>query len=368
MKWQGAKIRELSKAKGISFQNLAELVGVSRQAVNDWANGQVPKGNHLVSLCKIFQVNPDLFFSDKTDDRITLPIHRTRQSAKVTSEMQNEAMLLSKKYVNFFANQKDPEVVPIIKVSEKSLENARIIAKTLRDMAGTVEDKPIDYEHTFRLAERLGIKLIFRDFPNSIKGYAFYVKILSHRIVLVNNSTNVIDLIFPLLHEFVHAIRDDITHSSVYEKEEDNFCDAVANFIQFPDVYVREVYKTIKDLKPGIQIRILKNFASSNGYSLFGIVKAIKRFAPEFNLDVGGANTNLKRDFPTVGEILFKGKDAREYVHIIKDFSKIFVSNIYGQIDYVSDRKIAELLGIESVLDAKEVKAEIKKAFAESES
>lgn len=368
MKWEGAKIKELSNAKGISFQNLAKLVGVSRQAVNDWVHGQVPKGNHLVSLCKIFQVNPDLFFSDKVDNRVTAPIHRTRQSAKVTSEMQNEAILLSKEYVNFFANQKAPEIVPIVKLPEKNSDNARIIAEILRKMAETPEDKPVDYEHTLRLAERLGIKLIFRDFPNSIKAYAFYTKILSHRIVFINNSTNVMDLIFPLLHEFVHAIRDEITHSSVYEKEEDNFCDDVANFVQFPDSYVRWVQETIKDLDTGTQIKILKKVASQNSHSLFGIAKAVKRYDPKFNLNVGGANTNLRRNFPTVGEILFKESDAREYVHIIKDLSKNFVSNIYSQIDYISDRKLAELLGIESVFDAKEVKAEIKRAFVESNS
>jgi len=363
MKWQGAKIRELSKDNKISYQGLAKLIGVSRQAVNDWVKGQVPKGNHLVSLCRIFQVNPDLFFSDKTDDRITLPIHRARLSAKVTSEMQNEARLLSKKYVNFFANQKDPEVVPIIKVAEKSLENARKIAKALRDMAEVAEDKPIDYDHTFRLAECLGIKLIFREFPGPIKGYAFYIKILSHRIVFVNNSTNVIDLIFPLLHEFVHAIRDDIPPGLVYSEEEEDFCDNVANFVQFPESYVNEVYENIRSINPASQIKLLKNYASRNGHSLFGIVEAIKRVDPQFNLNVGGANSNLKKNFLTIGEILHKYDDAREYVQTIIELSNIFISNIYSQIDYISDRKLAELLDIESVLDVKEVRVEIKRAF-----
>ena len=53
MEWIGSKIRDLTKENNISIVKLAEMAGVSRQTVNDWINGQIPKGNHLIFLCKI---------------------------------------------------------------------------------------------------------------------------------------------------------------------------------------------------------------------------------------------------------------------------------------------------------------------------
>ena len=331
MKWKGLKIRKLANEKNISLQKLADLIGVSRQTVFDWIKGQIPKGNHLIMLCKIFQVKPESLFFDNTTDFISVPVHRTRKRAKITSEMQREAILLAKEYANFFKNYKSSEIVPVVRLKERNLENARIIAKKLRSKSGIGVDKPIDYEHTFKLASDLGIYLIFKNFPDSIKGYAFYTKIHNHRVVLVNNYTNIIDLIFPLLHEFVHAIADEENTESIiiYEPEEEKLSDNVANFIQFPEKYVEMVYEFIKDEHPGIQINTLKKLAKSYAHSLYGIVEAIKLIEPTFELKVGGADTNLKRRFPAIGDILFEGYDPKKYVQKLKHFSKNFITSIF---------------------------------------
>lgn len=68
--------------------------------------------------------------------------------------------------------------------------------------------RPLDYQHVFRLMDRLGICVVFRSFPEGLKDYAFYVRISTHRVICVNKRTNVLDLIHPLLHEVVHAVRD----------------------------------------------------------------------------------------------------------------------------------------------------------------
>ena len=366
MKWEGLKIKQLASEKGISLQKLANLIGVSRQTVFDWIKGQIPKGNHLILLCKIFQVKPDSLFFDNTRDFISVPVHRTRKGAKITPEMQQEAILLAKKYTNFFKNYKSSEIVPIVRIKSKSIGTARSIANMLRYRSGIEVDKPIDYEHTFKLANELGIYLIFRDFPDSIKGYAYFTKIHNHRVVFVNNYTKIIDLIFPLLHEFVHAIeeKDDIESNIIYKPEEEEFYDNVANFIQFPEEYVKMVCDLIKNESPGQQINILKKLGKTYAHSLHGIVMAIKQISPTFSLDVGGADTNLRKVFPTVGELLFEDQDLRKYVLRLKNLSKNLIYSIFEQIDNITDRKLADLLGIESALDAREVKLEIKNSFS----
>ena len=54
------KIYELRKAKGMSQEKLAELVGVSRQSISKWESGEtIPELERLVELSRIFEVTTD---------------------------------------------------------------------------------------------------------------------------------------------------------------------------------------------------------------------------------------------------------------------------------------------------------------------
>ena len=361
MEWIGGKIRNLIKEHNSSIVKLAEKTGVSRQTVNDWIKGQIPKGNHLINLSKIFNVSPDFFFATDFDSSISVPVHRTRKKAKVTQAMQNDAMELARTYEILFRNDANSSVLPVVRVYKRNDEIAKKIATELRKRAGIGHDFPLDYEHTFSILEQLGIMVIFRYFPEKIKAYAFYTKIHDHRIVFVNNTTNIIDLIFPVLHEAVHAIRDEINTNYGFDAEEEDFCDKVANYIQFPDEYVHMVYDVINGLPVGVQVNKLKTFGKKYGHALFGIVKQIKSIDPDFNLKIGGADSNFKKGFHTIGDILFIGDDPRDYVAKILALSPLFINIILNQIDSITNRKLGEMLGIEGVLDAKAVKDELIK-------
>ena len=359
MEWLGKKIKDLINENNISIVKLAKKVGVSRQTVNEWINGQIPKGSHLINLCKIFNISPDYLFSNTSNGSISIPVHRTRKTAKVTSKMQKDAMQLAKEYDLLFKNDTDLGIFPAMRGQNRSEKLAKKLAKELRKRANISEDRPPKYEHTFALMKNLGIKIIFRDFSEKIKAYAFYTKIHGHKIVFVNNSTNILDLIFPLLHESVHVIRSEFRVNDDFDTDEENFCDMVANYIQFPDEYVQMVYEVIKDLKNGVQINKLKTFGRKYSHALYGIIKRIKYIDPEFNLKIGGADTNLKKEFPTIGEILFKKKESREYVDILSKLSPLFIDTILHQIDNLTTRKLGEILGIENSMDAKAVKDEL---------
>ena len=359
MEWAGERIKNLIKENNFPIVKLAKKTGVSRQTVNDWINGQVPRGNHLINLCKLFNVNPDFFFLKDFDSSISVPVHRTRRTAKVTSAMQKDALELAGIYEVLFKNDVNSSVVPVVRIHSRTDEAAKKIAGELRKRAGISQDLPPDYKQTFFLLEQLGIKVIFRYFPEKIKAYAFYTKIHGHRVVFVNNSTNIIDLIFPVLHEAVHAIRDEIQINDGFDAEEENFCDKVANNIQFPDEYVHMVYDVINELPAGVQVNKLKTFGKKYGYALFGMVKQIKAIDPGFDLKIGGADSNFKKGFHTIGDILFMGNDPRDYVTKIAVLSPLFISIICDQIDSITISKLGEILGIESVLDAKTVKDEL---------
>jgi transcriptional regulator with XRE-family HTH domain len=359
MEWIGENIRTLIKDHNTSIVNLAKKIGVSRQTVNDWIGGQVPKGSHLISLCKLFKTHPDYFFSKSFDGSITVPVHRTRKKAKVTPKMQESAVSLAKGYDLLFRNDADSGILPVIRGQNRSEKMAKKVARELRAIAEIKEDGPPDYVQVFHLMENLGIKVIFRCFPDEIKAYAFYTKIHGHRIVFINNKTNVLDLIFPLLHEAVHAVRDEYRINDDFDDDEEDFCDMVANHVQFPDAYVLMVFNMIKDLDTPVQVNKLKTFGRQFSHALFGIVRRIKSMDPGFDLKIGGADTNLKKEFPAIGDILSGNNDSGNYVDTLSRLSPLFITTILSQIEALTPRKLGEILGIENLLDAMDVKEEL---------
>lgn len=361
MAWDGRKLKDLTKEKGISLTKLAHLINVSRQTVNDWIKGQVPKGTHLIGISRVLDISPSFFFPDEIPGNISVPLHRKRGVAKVTEVMEKEALQMAEQYEKLFKWSPDPGLVPVLRTTHRDNQNAIAMASSLRELSGIETHKPMDYEHAFCLLPSIKIVTIFGYFPKSLKGYAFYCKIHKHRVVFVNNDTNVLDLIFPLLHEAIHAIRDEEDNKFTDRAEED-FCDSVADCIQFPEEYVKLVYHTIKGRRKAVQINLLKDFSAENQHSMFGIIERLKKISPALDFAVGGANTNLKKGFPSIGDILFKDQDPRSYIHNVRMLSPLFFDIVSKLMNNVTTRKVGEWLGLESSLDAKQAIEEMRNA------
>lgn len=59
------KILQLRKQQGVSQEELAEKVGVSRQAISKWETGEsTPELERVVKLSKVFQVTTDYLLND----------------------------------------------------------------------------------------------------------------------------------------------------------------------------------------------------------------------------------------------------------------------------------------------------------------
>lgn len=68
------KMIELRKQNGLSQQDLADRLGVSRQAISRWETGAVqPLADSVKSLAQVFQVSTDYLLNDDLDDPTPLP-------------------------------------------------------------------------------------------------------------------------------------------------------------------------------------------------------------------------------------------------------------------------------------------------------
>ena len=349
MGWQVEKIKSLAKDKRINLNTIASKLEVSRQAVHAWINGQIPKGQHLMRLSTLLGVTPTFFFSNDINLAISVPLHRKKGVSKITETNKLEAQQLAKEYEVLF-KMTEPGVVPVLRIDDIGKKNAASWAQKLREIAGIKNGQPIDYERAFTLLYRLGIVIVFRDFPASIKSYAFYCKIHNHRVAFVNTAINVLDLIFPLLHETVHALLDE-RKTTLFEDEEETFCDAVANHMQFPPEYIKTVTTAIEGCSKAIQVNKVKQFSSENNHAMYGLVKLLP--ALDYKQGFAGGDTNLRKEYHIIGEILFKKQDPVDYIDSLKAFTPHFVEVVAKQIGNASERKIGEWLNLGNKIDAR---------------
>ena len=369
MSWQGQYIKILAKEKQLTLQGLANQIGVSRQALNDWSKGQVPKGGHLLRLCRVLGVAPDTFFKSEAEARITVPMHRARKTAKLNDSMQSEAKELASSYELFFREASDPGLVKTLRIYNKTEDEIRNASLSLRKLGGVENDFPMSFRNVFSLIKDLGVNLVFSKFNDSIKAYAFYTKINNHRVVFVNFDTKIIDLIFAILHESIHSIRDEsraYDDSYVYDKDEEDFCDSVASYAQLTDGYFSFVAESIKGLGGNAQLLQLAKFATKYNHSMHAIKVRIGSFVPDFNHNVYPLETKIRKSSPTVLDHFFAAKDAREYIECWQKISPIFISHVIDQVDKISPRRICELLSIDSELDAVDAKEELIRIKSEA--
>jgi transcriptional regulator with XRE-family HTH domain len=362
MGWNGVRIKERADELDKSIVELARLIGVSRQSIDAWIKGQVPRGEHLIKLCREMRTAPDYFFTPEKESLVTVPQHRTIRRRKVTDEMQAASQEMAEQYVNIFRAAPDSSILPVVRATRRNKNSAKLISARLRKLSGIADDQPMDLEHAFRMLSELGIYTVFRPFPEAIsqKIYAFYSRICDQRVIFVNTDTNIIDLIFQLLHEAIHAVRDELP-DKFNEDEEEDFCDFVANYIQFPDEYIENVAYSIKGCYRGVIINKLKELSRKHAHSLFGISKRLEQAGIALKVNVAGADVNLKKAMPNVSDILFDDGDARRYIERLHELSPNFTELVADQASNASLRKLGEWMGLDNTIDAKLVLSELQR-------
>ncbi|MCC8048527.1 MAG: helix-turn-helix domain-containing protein [Oscillospiraceae bacterium] len=80
----GNKILRLRKEKGLSQDALAELLGVSRQAISKWELGEtMPDISNVIQLSQFFHVSMDFLLNDEYRSDANIPsVNETEQNEK----------------------------------------------------------------------------------------------------------------------------------------------------------------------------------------------------------------------------------------------------------------------------------------------
>ncbi len=86
------KIYEMRKAQGLSQEQLAEKLGVSRQSVSKWESGEaVPEVERLITMSRIFNVTTDYLLKESDVDELTIRTEMLEQQQQtLISENKKE--------------------------------------------------------------------------------------------------------------------------------------------------------------------------------------------------------------------------------------------------------------------------------------
>ena len=93
----GEKLLKLRKESALSQEELAEKLGVSRQAVSRWENeGVLPDGLNLLGISKLFGVSTDYLLNDDYKSDQDLPaVRQTRTELDEATRRLSVTMLLA---------------------------------------------------------------------------------------------------------------------------------------------------------------------------------------------------------------------------------------------------------------------------------
>lgn len=94
----GEKLKEIRKRFGLSQEQLAEVMNVSRQAITKWENdGGIPDVSNLQELSKVFGITVDYLLNDE-NQLPALQLREVLDKDKYKNKISSYAMILREYY------------------------------------------------------------------------------------------------------------------------------------------------------------------------------------------------------------------------------------------------------------------------------
>lgn len=177
--------------------------------------------------------------------------------------------------------------------------------------------------------------------------------------IFINLDANACDFNFWMSHELAHVFTPELAETD----EGEDFADAFAQALLFPEACAAKLYERVSGKEPGTVINTIKSAATDHTISPYTVFKSLNAYAganghPDFaKLKIYGAVKNFEKSFPDLTTILF-GTDHPKPVDYIKITTDAFETVFFDVLRaYLHDTPhgpgwLSEALEI-SLLDAK---------------
>lgn len=361
MKWLGNKLRSIIERKNLSVVSFSKSIGVTRETVYNWFSGQVPHGLELMKICKELSLNPSVFFEE--DLVYSVPKHRMKANAKHTANRDKEADAFICEQAGLFTEDSSSEL-GLKALAYKDVEASRLACE-FRKKSGVLEDQPMGLSNVLHLATYLNIFIVFISFPETIKTDALYSCISKkNRVIFIRSSMNLLDAVYIILHEICHAVING-GFSKETMCQEEIICEKVANLSQFPLCYLnkmQDLFSCCHKSNVGASVVSLKDLSKKNLHTPYGVMKAVDlNFKTKYAQKVAAASTNLKKEICSIKQYL-QNHGLESYLSKLQEISPLYFNRIIlEKMDSLSDRKLCEILDIEDIAIANELRDLLKR-------
>jgi transcriptional regulator with XRE-family HTH domain len=321
---------------GLNQSQLADKVGVSREAVSKWLNAETfPRPRALLNIARTLNLSLETLTVKAEPE--TEPIVAFRKKAHYKTQ---DTHIKQAKDMGYLLELLTPylpfnkfEAPPTLKPSSRSMLMSydyiqNVTAEIRRELDIRAEEviTPQILIEKFRTLQAVVIPVLWGARDRHENALHIYLPFSMSTWVYLNLDSNIHDFKFWMAHELGHVyIRD------LQGDDAEDFADLFAQSLLFPRECAHQAYNQLITLKNiGSRVNKVKQIAKENQISPFTVYCAVNSYAEVYSLrkvkisTIHPATTNFNKDYPTVVQSLVKGDEISvdAYLKIVKEHFK----------------------------------------------
>ena len=263
----GLRIRNSRIQKGLSLQEVAEKVGVSKQMVSKYEKGiSMPGSDKLIMFSKLFGQKIDYFFREPVFEIGNINFRKKSNfSVKKVNSLKEEIRIQIENYlyVENICSLEPRFINPISDIKINSMQDVVEATNELRKSWDIGDDT---IHNIIQLLEDKEIKIIeVEDDSNRFDGLATKVN-EEYQIIVINKNMPLERKRFTLLHELGHIL---LNYSSNDVKEQEKYCNYFASEMLLSE---RNLKIEFGGKRSTIALEELKNIQEKYGISIRAIM------------------------------------------------------------------------------------------------
>ncbi|WP_066016098.1 helix-turn-helix domain-containing protein [Endozoicomonas atrinae] len=290
--------------KGFNQSSLSQTLEVSREAVSKWfKQTSFPKPDKLLKLGMVLGL-PFNELVTQEDPNAPVVAFRKRKGTK-TTEADFQRFDSMGRYLEELApylpfdNLAKPPVLKNPRVDYDYLQEVSVMVRKEINLAPT---DTVDFKHLIRYFRKLQAVLIpvmWGQKARHENATHVYLPESMTTWIYLNLDVNIHDFLFWMAHELGHALAPDLRG-----EEGEDFADAFAGALLFPNQRAEQCYRQLKGKHPGIQVNTIKEIAKELVISPLAIFLQVQAYAKHNGLEplelknIHGATTNFNKAFP----------------------------------------------------------------------
>jgi transcriptional regulator with XRE-family HTH domain len=356
--------------KGLNKAGLADALGVTRQLITKWFQGSFPRPDKLLKLALVTGLGYSDIVISELDPTEPVVAFRTKKKSKATTahiDAAKDKGRILQLVVPYLPHDKFSRP-PSLKQPSADYSYLQNATSSLRKELGVDSDEELKFHHLIgKFAELQAVIIPVLWGAKVHHGNALHVYLPDSMTtwIYLNLDAEVHDFKFWMAHELAHALSPELRGDTA-----EDFADAFAGALLFPEEIAREVYLVVKALDPSAQLNVLVDYANQYTISPITVYKQVCEFVKyskqePINLEpaIYAAATNFNKQFPTFSESLFGDKkiSPKKYLDIAIDvFSSPFFDSLQSMLrdSGKSSNLIQSLLDI-PLIDAKGLYSEL---------